>query len=225
MLRSMKLHLLILNIFIVLPMTGIGQTNRFDIGVEAGPNVLFFWRPQKSIIVEEPRAGFSTGLTFRYNFPKYFSIGTSPSFERRRTYTPPNGELPETGGFELIGRFDYLTVPILARFTVGKRVRFFVSAGPYMSYLIQYTSKANNGYTDLGTYNKTDLFKRLEFGVSAGLGFGVHIKDVVFISLEVRNNTGLTDISDSSTNISSSRRTNTLVPLIGVTYTFAGRPE
>jgi hypothetical protein len=210
----------------VLTVTAIGQTNRFDIGIEAGPGVNFFWGNKPLETYGEPAVGFAAGLAFRYNFPKHFSIGTSLSFERKGNFMKYS-----ITGFQGVdqvkqmNRYDYLTLPILARFTVGRRVRFFLNAGPYFGYLIKQSSKTRSSKNGTNNSDFTDSFKRIDIGITTGVGLGIPIKDIFVISLEARNNTGLYDIGNSPFPNGTTMKTNSTNFLVGLTYILGKRPE
>lgn len=228
MLNALKYHLLIWSIISVLPITGFGQTKRFDIGGEIGTNVLFLWANQNGSKSEQPRFGFSTGIFFRYNFHENFSLETNPAFDGKLSYAPNTtiDEEPDPylGTVDVASQYYYLTIPVRVRFSIGKKVRFFLSAGPYLSYmfklglLLRYSSG-----TEIGPLDYTGFFNQFEFGVSTGIGLGIPIKKFMVIHLEVRNNTGLNDIGNSKSAFGTSRRTTTIIPLIGATYTFGKR--
>ena len=230
MLRNLKHHLLVLTILSVLPMTGMGQTKRFDISGETGTNVLFFWANKKENNTEQPRFGFSTGLSFRYHFHKNFSIETNPAIDRKRSYAPKAiiDEEPDPlyGSPDIASQYDCLTIPIRVRYSVGKKVKFFVSAGPYFSYMFGLTLlfKEANG-SEIGPLRYTGFYKQFEFGISSAVGLVVPISDFLQLHFEVRNNTGMNDIGNGTSAFASSRKTNTIVPLLGMTYTFGKQLE
>lgn len=171
--------------------------------------------------------GFSSGLSFQYNFPKLISIRTNISFERKGfttqgSATDQNGN--QIGEITVHSYFDYLTIPILGRLTFGKKINFFVNAGPYIGYLIKQTNvtEAFSEYPKTETDN-TDKFKRIDFGVTTGLGARIPIKSKIFLSIEIRNNLGLTNISSLPVVNDGSIKTNSTNVLFGIEYRFGTR--
>jgi opacity protein-like surface antigen len=230
----MKTHLLICSFISVLTLTAIGQTNRFEVGVESGPSVVFFWGDGSPDYYGNPTIGVSSGLVFSYNFPKYLALGTNISFERKgnlfnRNVTEPDGSVRIT---RHLNKNDYLVVPLLARFTIGKRVKLFVNIGPYLGYLMKHTAKMNIEFTAASgehysfenIYSSTENFSRFDIGLTTGLGVGIPIKDLVVISLEARNNTGFYDVKGAPSP-NEIVRTNSTNFLLGITYQFGKRAE
>ncbi|HOY40076.1 MAG TPA: porin family protein, partial [Bacteroidales bacterium] len=113
------------------------NANTFDIGIEGSPSLIYL----RGLIDYnyEPSLGFSGGISFQYNFPKIISIRTNVSFERkgairRITYTDIMGETIS----ELVehSNFNYITLPILIKASLGKHVKYFITAGAFGGYLL-----------------------------------------------------------------------------------------
>lgn len=119
--------------------------------------------------------------------------------------------------------FDYLTLPILVRATFGKKVQFFLNAGPYFGYLIKQTfvSKGTNFPTT--TSDNTSLDKRFDTGISTGLGISVPIKTKFAFSFEIRNNLGLFNVSAVPVANNGTIKTNSTNFLLGFTYKLGQR--
>ncbi len=202
-----------------------GQTNKFEVGLELGPSLKSL---RGNDILDKNNNdlsfGFSSGLTFQYNFPKLVSIRTNISFERKgftaqRSATEQNRN--QIGEITFHSNFDYLIIPILGRLTFGKRINFFVNAGSYIGYLIKQTDVTES----FGKYPKTENdntanYKRTDLGIITGLGARFPIKNKLFLSLEIRNNFGLTNISSVSVMNDGSIKTNSTNLLIGIEYRF-----
>ena len=199
-----------------------GQINKMEIGLEMGPSLKTLYGNDVIENYNDLSFGFSSGLTFQYNFPKLVSIRTNISFERKGLTakgisTDKYGN--EIGEGTIHVNFDYLTMPILGRLTFGKKINYFVNAGPYLGYLI----KQNDVTEAIGEYPKsetdnTDNFERLDFGITAGLGISFPISSKIFISFEIRNNLGLLNISSIPVMNDASIKTNSTNLLIGIVY-------
>jgi len=206
-------------------MTTIGQINRFEVSGETGTNVLFLWANKNENNTELPRFGLSTGFSFRYNFHKNFSIETNPAIDRKRSYAP-NATIDEEpdpflGSVDIASQYDCLTIPIRIRYCLGRKVKFFVSTGPYFSYMfgLTFLFKYESG-SEIGPLGYTGFYNQFEFGISSSIGLAVPVTDFLQFQIEIRNNTGLNDIGNGKSAFASSRKTNTIVPLIGMTYSF-----
>lgn len=201
--------------------TTYGQTNKFDIGVEGSPSLIFLRGNDIIDNLHKPTIGFSTGLFFQYNFKKVVSLRTNIAFERKGSVltsltTDINGN--QLGKMTTNTNFDYLTLPILVRTTFGQKVQVFVNAGPYFGYLIKQTfvSKVDNIPTT--TSNNTTLDKRFDTGITTGLGFSIPIKTKFAFSCEVRNNLGLYNVSAVPVSNNGTIKTNSTNFLFGFTY-------
>ncbi len=203
-----------------------GQQNKFDIGAEAGPSLTFLRGNEILKEFNRPMISLSGGLFFKYHFPKTISIKTGIAFERKgavaeATFLDANGNI--TGNFKLNSNFDYVTTPILITTSVGKKVKFFVCAGPFFSYLIRHTL-INQGINIVPTLgNNTFLYKPFDFGLTGGLGITIPIKEKFYLSYEIRNNLGLYNISDVPVFNNGTIKINSTNVLIGFAYKFGTR--
>ena len=218
---------IILLLLTVLTLTRIlGQENKIILGVEGSPGLIFLYGNDILKTFYKPTLGFSSGLFCQYNFPQYYSIRTNIAYERKGselnhiiTYTDQNGV--EIGSERIVGHinFDYLTMPILFRMTIGKKIKYFFNAGPYVGYLISQISVWEKSmYVPAKTENNTENFKRFDTGVTTGLGLSISIIDKLMVSLEIRNSTGLLNVSDLPIGNNGSIKTNSTNLLIGLTY-------
>ncbi len=214
-----KLRTLILIVVLFCSSLLFGQTNKINVGLEIGPSLRSL-RGNDFLKNNEISFGFSGGLTFQYNFTKLLSLRTNISFERKGLtkkiqatdeFGKPIGETT------IQSNFDYLTIPLLARFTFGKKIHFFVNAGPFMGYLLKQKEvvEAFEDYTD-----NTDDFKRLDFGITTGLGMSFPIQDKLLLTIEIRNNLGMVNTSHISIVNDGSIKTISTNLLFGIAYRF-----
>ena len=120
-------------------------------------------------------------------------------------------------------KFDYLTFPILVRATFGKKVQYFVNAGPYFGYLIKQTFVTKGDNFPTTTTDNTSFDKRFDTGISTGLGLSIPIKSKFAFSLELRNNLGLYNVTDLPVTNSVIVKTNSTNILLGFTYKLGQR--
>lgn len=206
--------------------TTYGQVNKFDIGVEAGPSLIFLRGNDFIDNNHKPTIGFTGGLFFQYNFKKIVSLRTNIAYERKGSVltaqaTDINGN--PFGEITINTNFDYLTLPILVRATFGKKVQFFVNAGPYFGYLIKQTFVSKGDNIPTTTSDNTSLDKRFDTGVSTGLGLSVPIKTKFAFSFEIRNNLGLYNTSAVPVANNGTVKTNSTNFLFGFTYKLGQR--
>ncbi|MDX2430330.1 MAG: outer membrane beta-barrel protein, partial [Bacteroides sp.] len=98
---------------------------------------------------------------------------------------------------------------------------YFINAGPYLGFLINANTQTKNieGYPD--TKNDfTENYKRSDWGISAGLGIAIPIGSKLSLSLEVRNNLGLSQINTGDVWQGGYVKTNATNLLVGAAYHF-----
>jgi hypothetical protein len=203
-----------------------GQTNKFDIGCEGGPSLISL--RGNNILKQSNKGtiGFSGGLFFQYNFKKVISIRTNIAYERKgyastANLTDANGKVLSEINYNAI--FDYATCPILLRATFGHRIKYFVNAGPYFGFLIKQTFVMKGANYPTTTYDNTSQDKRLDTGISVGLGMIIPIKTQFAISFELRNNLGLYNVSAVSVANNGSIKTNSTNLNFGFAYKIGQR--
>jgi hypothetical protein len=219
----MKTILIILSFISIGSMTSLrAQNSMFDLGLEGGPNLstvlvnstLFDFDP-------EPAVFGSGGFIFQYNCKNFLSFKTGISYQRKgfqltdTPYTNASGD--QIGMGETSTRLDYLTFPVLVKASFGKKVNFFINAGPYIGYLLKKTDRTKyNGSSNTFTDDlSTNGLNRWDFGIAGGIGVAIPIRTYWVISAEVRNYSGILDIATSS---KTQWRTNTTDLRVGVAY-------
>ena len=219
----MKFPLLIL--FSVVASFANGQTdsvperNKFDIGFEGSPSLIFLTGSGVNKDYNKSTIGFAGGFFFQYNFPKTFSIRTNISFERKGEITTGKISLYDFLGNNIGSatwydrdNYGYLSMPLLFRVTFGKKINYFINGGPFFSYLISRTSTLKYSSTYPKSTNKDyPLDRRFDAGASLGFGISISIKKQFLISCEIRNNSGLYNICDVPSYTIKSNSTNLLI--------------
>jgi hypothetical protein len=203
-----------------------GQTNRFDIGVEGGPSLISLRGNEIIDQYHKPTIGFSAGLFFQFNFKKIVSLRTNIAFERKGSVatmqTTDNNGNP-LGEVTTHTNFDYLTLPVLVRATFGKKVQFFVNAGPYFGYLIKQTFVREGDNDPTTTTDNSFRDKRFDTGISTGLGLSIPFKTNFAFSFEARNNLGLYNVSGTTVVNNGTIKTNSTNILLGFVYKLGHR--
>ncbi len=188
-----------------------GQTNRVAIGFETGSSLVLLYQNN---VFDDLAWGFSSGLAFQYNSTNHTSIGTGISLERKvftvhATLTDISGK--ELGEMTFHPTYDYLTIPLLVRQTLGKKNNYFVNAGPYLGYLINQTNVS---------LPQPETNKRFDLGLITGFGMLFPVDKNLFLSLELRNNLELVG-SDYIPEVNGhTPKTNATFLLFGIGYGF-----
>lgn len=175
------------------------QTNTFNIGIQGGPSIstISTKYDKKKFSDRDPSVVFMAGMFVQYNFSKNFALRMDPGFEQKGynltyTFTDPSGNI--LGDYKTTSRFNYITVPILFRASVGNKINYFINAGPYIGFLL--SEKFKNDY-DNSITNNTKYYHTADIGITAGIGLAVPINERFSFSIELRNNFGLYNISKS----------------------------
>ena len=201
----MKNTLLIVSFFLFGTAFLHAQTsNRYDWGIEGGPNFSDLRTKNYNyyFIEKKPSIFGSAGFIFQYNTKKILSFKTGFSFQRKGAqyqgliYTDQFGNY--LGTAKNVVALDYVTLPILVKASFGKRVQFFVNAGPYAGFLLSKNEKTiidtENGKEVYKDHNLSNL-NRFDFGIASGIGISIPIKESWKIHAELRNYFGLTDMN------------------------------
>lgn len=214
LMMNYKTHYFAIIIQFFISFLGFGQTNKMDIQVEGGPSLISVYG---NFIDTKPTLnGFTGGLYINYNINKRLSIKSGIVYERKGFRDSFNATLANgssAGVFETGNNLDYLVMPLLIRANYGNNINFFVNGGPYLGYLAN--QQSIDMYLPLSGKITGGILteKKIDFGISAGMGFAFPINDLLSISFEARNNLALISlvdggkISNNSTNF-----------ILGITY-------
>jgi hypothetical protein len=224
----MKKTLIFIAIITIKILTANSQTNKFEIGAEGGPSLIFIHGNEILEKYHDPSLGFAGGISFQYNFYKILSLRTGLSYERKGCWAKFKvsdvlGQI--TGEATNHTNYDYITIPILLRATFCKKVKFFINVGPYFGYLIQCISVTKGDDVPYTKWNYTSQMKRFDAGITTGIGLIIPIRKKFAISLEARNNMGLYNVSALPVYHDGSIINNSTNLLFGFTYRFGFRPE
>lgn len=218
----MNHSLKIIFLFILITTSIRAQVNKFDLGFEGGPNVSKIKGNKTSSLKYEPIIYGSFALTFQYNLPKLFSIRAAIGYERKghqmqMQVTDENGTFIENTIFQ--SQFNYITLPILARFSFGKNIKFFLNIGAYGGFLFKEVDRiGETEHFKAIDQTNTKNFKQFDYGLAGGFGLSVPMKSRWNVSLELRNNFGLENISSVPLFNNGQVITNTTNILLGFSY-------
>lgn len=133
--------------------------------------------------------GMNAGVTFRYIEENHFGFIVECNFAQRG-WKENFEELP----FAYQRTIDYIEVPFLTHIYFGRRGRFFFNAGPQIAFAIGESSKSNFDVDNLENVpnfpsirNTYQYFKsakkRVDFGISAGLGgeFSINRRNSLYV--------------------------------------------
>lgn len=215
------------NLFLIFIATltnvAIGQLYRIDAGIQGGPGYKSLYGNRFLENNKSAGLGFSAGLTFQYNLSKIFAINTGISFERKGSFfkgVAYDVNRNPIGNYRMHGNYDYLTIPLLLRASVGKKIRFYINAGPFFGYLIKQTDISRVEGIGKIKRDNTSTMHQTDMGVSTGAGMIIPLNERLNLSGEIRNNRGLYNISKDPIISNGELKTNYTNLILGLNYRF-----
>lgn len=212
----------IISITFVICATTLGLRSQFDysttwpsrwkMGFEGGPALVTLFGNPISEKAEKGTIGGNAGFYFSYKFqpvvhPDSTTKGTVHTslqfgvyYDRRGAFNTPSSL--ESAGF-LPGKkshytnFDYLTIPILAHFMVGRgnRVKVYQTIGPYFSILLNEETRVEDVDNGITFKNETANYYPIDIGIALSFGLEIPITQQIFINAEARQYLGLFNIN------------------------------
>lgn len=176
-----------------------------ELGVTVAPGIAAIYGNNDVEDALGPRFSFAAGGTFQYNFTPGLALHTGLIFERKGGFD--RSEYTFFGNTVVTRttvNFDYLTVPILFRATFLPEggPRLFVNAGPYLGFLLSQStvihSRDENDNEDKSKTRNTNDYKAFDVGLALGVGVKIPIADRMNLGLEVRDNLGFFNYSESN---------------------------
>ena len=152
--------------------------------------------------IETLEAGFDflVGVSFEYQLKERLSLVSNINYDRKTATDNPYIQIIENpedpsfyGKVKIKFRNQYLSLPILLKYKFGTNNSFFINGGPFLSYLLK--SELTNNYDDTSS-DQTDNFKTLDYGLTFGFGKTFKLKNNNELSIEIRENLGLSEIND-----------------------------
>jgi hypothetical protein len=228
---NMNRHFIVFLFLLLVAPAGIllAQQGAWSIGIEGGPGLSLIYGSESVYNQSAPALSGAVGINGEYGFAGRFSAKVALHYERVSTLTNnPSALLPPAG--QLKYNLDYLSLPVLVKWSTGGKVRFFVNAGPCVSLLLQ---ESLWYLPDSGSKEKvadeTGAYNRFNLAVTAGAGIAIPVGNRILISLEVRDNFGVLNIRSAASDFEYNSamavdpptgHTNSTLLLAGISYRF-----
>lgn len=147
-------------------------------GLHGGVNLTqmdFTRNPEYRTIDVQLRQGFQAGIFYRLMTQQHTGIAFELNYSQQGWNEGPDAE-----GLRYQRQIDYVTLPVLTHFNIGKeRFRFLIELGPYAGYAInstEYFIDDNTGTSESRPYEYLeDRDNRIDFGLTGGVGFEYHL--------------------------------------------------
>ncbi len=203
--RKRKIALFIIGMLLT---SIIYAQNEIRIGVNTGGTYSKFYG-NNLIENADAKIDFLIGVSFEYYIKENLSLKTNLNYERK-SFTNKSFGVEEfdfsINEVKITTSFNYLTLPILIKYELGNSKQFFVDGGVFIGYLLNNKSKAN-GFPES---DSTSLNKKLDGGLSFGIGKKFNLNDKSNLNIEIRENLGLINISDVEVFDNGTIKTNSL---------------
>jgi len=173
--------------------SAFAQDTKITISAEGGPSLTSFYRNGTIRKDFKSIAGGYAGILVQYNFTENLSLRSGLTYERTGTkFFIDTYDIYA----DYIYRFDYVSIPVMIRAEYGKKVRFYMNAGPYFSYLCnqEYVSRDRQEFDDqtMQIHGSTPRNKnRVDYGLAGGIGIIIKIAGNAAISAGVTDYLGL----------------------------------
>lgn len=168
--------------------------------------------------------GGNAGLNFRYIEEKHFGFIVEANWEQRG-WKESFDELP----YNYSRTVNYIQIPFLAHIYFGNRGKFFINAGPSISFFVGESTSSNFDYNNVGSIPELNnhisyqyslpVHHKVDYGISGGIGgeFSINRRNSVY--LDARFYYGLSDMLKSG-RTEPIRGSNSMSILISAGYWF-----
>ncbi len=160
------------------------------------------------------KVGYLFGVSFDYYLKENLSIKTNVNYERKiRTLelTFFDNQALEAGTESYNETFDYINIPVLLKYEF-RNSKFFVNGGPFFNYLIQ--NKLDEDYPNDTSELVTEQ-KKIDFGLSVGVGAALSLDEKNDIIIEIRNDLGIIDTGGVPNQVNGTVKTNAIKLILG----------
>ncbi len=167
------------------------ESQNWAVGLHFGENLSTLRGNAKT----DYQPGFMGGLHASHYLTKNVVLRMEANFERKGTRVEglnPNPD-PGTPNFGDDYRFDYLSLPVMLRYSTNSRVKFVAGGGASVDYLL----RQRTDYGDLTT-NELGQYRRFDTDLIGIVGGAVPFGEKWTFSLEFRGMWGLVKVDKPS---------------------------
>jgi opacity protein-like surface antigen len=225
----MKKHFFLTVISITFFLFSKSQNKAFEYGLHGGLNLNSAYgtainKDYKHFLLE-----FNVGGHIKINTSNRFGIKAILQYEQNgwayRSLTFENNSGTALGKGDVLFKLNYLTLPVLAEYSFGNKVKVITSAGVFFRVLLnnQIITKIKEPVPpneSTTTKSKSDYRKSTNFGIPFGAGVQVPFSSKLKLDVNILDNYGLLNINKptgSSTN--TTIKTNSLSLSFGIIFT------
>jgi opacity protein-like surface antigen len=165
-------------------------TQNWSVGVQAGE----FLSTLNGDVQSDFRLGFVAGINASHYLTKNLVLRLELNVERKSTrIEDPTPDIPDND-FITEYDLDYLSLPLLLRYTASKnKVRVVAGGGVSFDYLLNERTQFSQNSRD-----DTDQFRRIDLDLVACAGAGIPLGEKFTLTLELRSAYGLVKVNKPS---------------------------
>ena len=218
-------------LFVLFSLFTFAQTTKLRFGVHSGLNysgLRGYTIPADitSQYDESAAFGYLGGISLTYPLKEKVSLRVELNYERKTQKADNIVEIrnsfeepAQLYDFTSKRHFDYLVMPILLHYQFTDKNSFFVNGGPFVGYLLKATLTSDIEAPELNAdVDLSNDYKKLDYGLTVGLGKQFDIGSQNSIHLEIRNNLGLAKINKNDVWNGGHVRTNSLSFMVGYSF-------
>ena len=218
-------------LFVLFSLFTFAQTKKLRFGVHAGLNysgLRGYTIPANitSQYDESAAFGYLGGISLTYPLKEKVSLRVELNYERKTQKADNIVEIrnsfeepAQLYDFTSKRHFDYLVLPILLHYQFTDKNSFFVNGGPFVGYLLKATLTSDLEVPELNAdVDLSNDYKKLDYGLTVGLGKNFDIDSQNSLHLEIRNNLGLAKINKNDVWNGGHVRTNSLSFMVGYSF-------
>jgi len=210
------------SIFFIFAAGVFAQSNKLSGAVEGG---LGFRSLSGNELVDnntKSDLGYIFGVSGQYSFSENYSLKAGLYFQKKGAKANTNNTDSlgnPTGTSDIKINFNYLTIPVLFKSTFGSGLKFFVNAGPYLGILLSAKDEIPAiGNQPANTIDTKDITESIDFGLTGGIGIIIPAGKKLGISIEIRDDLGLVNISKAPVYNGGTLKNNTLNFIAGIVF-------
>jgi outer membrane scaffolding protein for murein synthesis (MipA/OmpV family) len=162
----------------------------FKFGIQAGTNLAVQSPIGDYYNNEDIRAGLHAGVFGNYSFNENVSLQAELNYDQKGCQTK-----------DITGKYDYLSVPVLFNYSLGKSwktpLSFNIYAGPYASFLVNAKTEIDTEEIS-ETIDMKDDTENTELGTIIGFGVKYPVKESSLL-FNIRLGLGLTSFDKNDT--------------------------
>jgi hypothetical protein len=183
-------------IFILISYTSKAQDSKFKIGLIGGPNYTSLFGNE--VIKNAWNSGFqyNAGIGLDYHLVKRLSLISGLLLEQNYSYVDIHfTDQFGTPTYSTIAKstFHQLNLPIALKIKlIDRKLNLYTNIGTNFQYLTKYVYSADDGLITRN-FDQTNDYNRFNIGLITSLGSSYKISKFWNLSLEVRNNLGLSN--------------------------------